>query len=1022
MGRAILRSLVITLILLVAVIAAVLATAPYLVDWNDYRGPLTRQAEAITGGAVAIEGRISFSLLPSPTLTLARTRLTGGSVGGRAQLAVDRIDLRLRMLPLMRGEIQLGDIRLVRPILELDRSHDQGAQSPSAGRDPVLSLIAIRPNRLTVIDGRAVVRADQAAPRQFDAIDIEMAAQSTDGPFALRGDFEAAAREFDIDAQIGRLSPDSVGTLQLTLSTLDGRPASVRYDGAVWWQLDNLRLRGDVTLTGQSTLSTVAIVNSVLGDATPRVPPWLDRPFEVSGRLQADRNGLQLDDLRLLLGETQAEGQLDLAFGANPTMTLDLRAQQLDLTDPLAVRPADLAPLVALARTLRGEIDLSVTALHYRDRRADRARVRLILAGDGEVAVEQASAVLPGQTDLSFEGRLTSSGELVNLRGDVDAVTDDLGALLAWLDLKPPSVASERLRTLSVSSGLAIEGDALQFSQAEIRVDATQVRGSAELELGAGAGDARRRFTADLVLDRLNMDAYQTGLLPIDAARVLQRALRHADAKISARVERLTWWGLPMRDVAIALHADQGRLRVSNAALAVAGEAEVRLNGEVDLESDAFAWSGVVHTMRVGGLLRRLDLAAPLMLSRTPPLTLVVSASGRPEQFDLEAEIGDEAGRLTAIGKAGWVDDSPRYDLELKLSHPDFDALVRPLGARTAVGSDATPAALSFAGKLTGAAEQHTLAGSARIGEISLTGLLSWQQEQPRSRYDLQVSVAEPTWQMLTALLELAGLSPAVALLDAPVLGNWPQQTLHLDWLSQFDGSLKLSAKGGLAAEGAEVDARLQDAKLFVDRASARLPHGTLSTEFTLDTGRPLPFLTASLDLHDIDASWLAARLDLAPVIEGTLDLFSEATAAGSSAYDLVRTLIGRVELAMAAGRLVGDEIAPIRQALITGQNDHQSVPSQDSAAGNPQALPFTDLVARFSLDRGIASTQSVQLDLEDGAATVAGVVDLLLWAADLTVDVKAPAHPDKAIALQIVGPLKRPQTRLTLPAAMAAP
>jgi hypothetical protein len=107
---------------------------------------------------------------------------------------------------------------------------------------------------------------------------------------------------------------------------------------------------------------------------------------------------------------------------------------------------------------------------------------------------------------------------------------------------------------------------------------------------------------------------------------------------------------------------------------------------------------------------------------------------------------------------------------------------------------------------------------------------------------------------------------------------------------------------------------------------------------------------------------------------------------------------------------------------LITGQNDHQSVPSQDSAAGNPQALPFTDLVARFSLDRGIASTQSVQLDLEDGAATVAGVVDLLLWAADLTVDVKAPAHPDKAIALQIVGPLKRPQTRLTLPAAMAAP
>jgi uncharacterized protein involved in outer membrane biogenesis len=156
-------------------------------------------------------------------------------------------------------------------------------------------------------------------------------------------------------------------------------------------------------------------------------------------------------------------------------------------------------------------------------------------------------------------------------------------------------------------------------------------------------------------------------------------------------------------------------------------------------------------------------------------------------------------------------------------------------------------------------------------------------------------------------------------------------------------------------------------------------------------------------------------------VIEGTMDLFGEATAAGSSPYDLVRTLIGRIELAMSAGRLVGDEMAPIRQALSTGQNGHQSAPLQNSPSGNPQALPFTDLVARFSLDRGIASTQSVELDVDDATATVAGVVDLLLWAADLTVEVAAPAYPDKPITLQVVGPLKRPQTRLMLPPALPA-
>ena len=806
------RSFVITLILLVAVIAAVLATAPLLIDWNDYRGLLTRQAEAITGGAVAIEGRISFSLLPSPTLTLARTTLTDGDrARGRTQLSIDRVDLRLHALPLLRGEVQLGDIRLVRPVLEIDRSAKEQARPPADGSNPVLSLISIRPDHVTVVDGSAVLRDDQETAWQLDAIDIEIVGQSRDGPFALHGDFETAAREFEVYAQIGRLSPDDVCTLQLTLSALGGPPTSLRYNGAVWWHPDDLRLRGDVVLAGQHTNSTVALMGSTFGQAMPPLPSWLDRPFEASGRLQLDRSRLQLDQLRLLLAGSQADGELDLTFGAEPAMTLDLRAEQLELHGLPTARPADLVPLAALSRALRGEIDLSVAALRYRDHSADRVRLRLTMTGDGEVAVEQASAILPGQTDLRFEGRLTATGEQVELRGNVDAVTDDLGALLAWLNLSPPGVASGRLRTLSVSSALAIGSDAVRLSQTEIRLDATQLRGSAALEMGGSAGEGRPRFAVDLVLDRLNVDAYRPDLLPTDAAHFLQRALRDADAEVSMRVGRLTWRGLLVRDVAIALRADRGRLEVSNASLDMAGEVEARLDGHVDLESGAFVWSAELHTTRLARLLRRLGLEVPLMLTRVPPLTLAVSAAGRPEQFDVEAEIDDGAGRLSAVGNAGWIDGSPRYDLELELNHPDFNGLVRPLGAHTAVGSDASPTAFGFTGKLTGAAAQHTIAGSARLGDMSLTGLLAWQQDEPRSRYDLQLSVAEPSWAVLTALLELTGFSPAL-LLETPVLGNWPQQALRLDWLAQFDGSLKLSAKGGLAGEGSELDARLQDA------------------------------------------------------------------------------------------------------------------------------------------------------------------------------------------------------------------
>ncbi len=770
------RSFVITLIVLVAVIVGTLATAPLLVDWNDYRGLLTRQAEAITGGRVTIEGRISFSLLPSPTLTLARIKMTGGTpAGGHGQLVVDRLDLRLRVLRLLRGQVQVADIRLVRPVLQLERPPEDAP--PSNGRNPLMSLIAIRPDRLAVVDGRAVLRGEQGA-WQLGAIDLDLATEGPDGPFALRGSFAALNREFDIDARIGRLSPDNVGTLRLALSARGELPTSLTYNGAVWWDADNPRLRGDVTLAGDDVRLAALMVSDVLGSAAPQLPPWLDRRFEISGALQLDRTRLLVDKLRLLLDDQQADGQLSLAFGAKPSLTLGLRAQRLELADPLAAGLTDLAPLTALSRALHGQIDLSVAALHYRDRSADRVRLRLALTGDGEVAVEQASAILPGQTDLRFEGRQAAAGDATGLRGDLNVVTDDLGALLDWLDLEPAGVEPGRLRTLSLSGALAIDHDAVRLPHLELRVDATKASGSAGLAMGVAG--SRPRLTADLVLDRLNLDAYLADLRPSAAAGLLQPLLRDVDAAITGRVERLTWRDLQLRDVNIALGADQGRLQVSNASFEVADEATARLDGEVDLESGVFSWSTEVRTPRLTRLLRRLGLPAPLMLTRAPPLTLTARAAGEAEQFDLQIEAGDGAGKLSAVGKAGWVDGGPSYDLEVELDHPDFSALVRPLGARTAVSGDAVPAALSFTGKVTGAASGYTIAGAARLGGMSLTGLLARQPEQPRPRYDLQLSVAEPTLDMLKALLELTGLGPPAALLDAPLLGNWPQQALDL--------------------------------------------------------------------------------------------------------------------------------------------------------------------------------------------------------------------------------------------------
>jgi hypothetical protein len=174
-----------------------------------------------------------------------------------------------------------------------------------------------------------------------------------------------------------------------------------------------------------------------------------------------------------------------------------------------------------------------------------------------------------------------------------------------------------------------------------------------------------------------------------------------------------------------------------------------------------------------------------------------------------------------------------------------------------------------------------------------------------------------------------------------------------------------------------------------------------------------LPFLALALDLRAIDPKALAAWLDLPPVVAGPVDLYVEATTAGDNPHDLIRGLIGDVRVTLPNGRLIGDELAALR--LLPAA----ALPDDGGAAGDPEAgaVPVADLAGSFALRRGIAITEAVPFALDGAEARLAGTVDLLLWAADLTLRLDDDRADDEAIGLRLVGPLARPQIRLLDPA-----
>ena len=561
----------------------------------------------------------------------------------------------------------------------------------------------------------------------------------------------------------------------------------------------------------------------------------------------------------------------------------------------------------------------------------------------------------------------------------------------------------------------------LRFIDGELRVDASRLAGSLALSLGA-----RRQIAGALTLDRLDLDAYWPAG---EVRQLVERALApfgQLDAALEARIERFTWHGLRLQDVFLDARSVAGRLTVNQLSLHDPAGNHGRLTGELEVAGGAFDLAAELDSARPAQLLRSLGVEPPLMLARLAPLRVEGTLRGDRAAARLELSLRHEEARLTLAGPLDWSGAEPSYDLALEAGHPDYPALLDQIGIpRTTAAEHA--AAFSMTGRLQGdLSATTTLVGTAQLGGMSLTGRAGWQHQPPRPKLTLQISAGEPDAAALADLLALAGLQVEPGLLARPRAAGWSEQPLELRWLGAFDAELELSGKGGLAGTGFELRAQLEQGRLTIERLAAALWGGQVEVQSSFDTWRPLPFMALALDLRGIDPTALAAWLDLPPVLEGGVDLYSEATAAGGNLRDLIGSLIGELRIALPDGRLRGgEELAELRATQAMDDAGQRAVPhANGSPAGAPAAhvggarvMAIEDLSGRFALERGIATTAALGFELEDTPARLAGSIDLLLWVADLKLTVGTVDGTDGAAALQLIGPLDRPQIRLLTPA-----
>jgi hypothetical protein len=374
------------MIALVLMVAAGLIL-PYFLDADRYRTLIAAAIESETGRAVSL-GRIRLRLLPRVGFVVEDFRLGNPPGFGEGNvLTVDTIRGNLALGPLLRRQVQLSSLELVRPKLVL--LEDDRGQTNYGGR---------------LVTGRA----SQGSARHAESSKASAGGQ----PFQLA---DIGRIEFtDAEVILARVW----GRGQSPVPSLRAHKLSVELSDVAVDPLRPKQWRGDAPLDG------VRI----------ELPGWKD-PLEFhSGRLTL-REGRIESEFRARLGKAADwKGSLHVADIERAVATFDLSTAQLDVEQLLASQaPAQRPPASHAAHAGKSELvaqgRLAAERLHWQAYTANNATAEIRLFTD-RIELWPVTVVLYGGT-LQISARADHAQVPERFSCNLKARNIDVGKLLA---------------------------------------------------------------------------------------------------------------------------------------------------------------------------------------------------------------------------------------------------------------------------------------------------------------------------------------------------------------------------------------------------------------------------------------------------------------------------------------------------------------------------------------------------------------------------------------------------------------
>ena len=328
-ARAALRWTAITL----GALILILVLAVSLLDWNLLKHPIERIASAHSGRTVRIGGDLKVSIW-SRHPTVIVNKLTVGNPpweSGPPMLQLEKLQLQLELLPLLKGDVILPRVELVKPTLYLHQDSAGHANWTFENQAPTKAR-ASGPTRLPVvrdllIESGTLKLADDIRKLKVDGtIEARQKSAREDAtPFSIQGQGSINEQPFAMQVAGGPLIDlDPQHPYPFKLDITAGQ-IHVQSDGRVLKPFDLGKLNFEVTLTGNDLAEFFYLTQLAL----PNTPP-----FKLHAHIERDEMKVAVTDIAGTVGGSDLHGSLNVdATHKRPDISGDLVSERLRMAD-----------------------------------------------------------------------------------------------------------------------------------------------------------------------------------------------------------------------------------------------------------------------------------------------------------------------------------------------------------------------------------------------------------------------------------------------------------------------------------------------------------------------------------------------------------------------------------------------------------------------------------------------------------------------------------------------------------------